>query len=371
MAHFIACTKTDDAINVANLFFKEIVRLHGMPRKIVSDRDAKFLSHFWRTLWAKLGTKLLFSTTCHPQTDGLIEVVNRTLSTLLRALIKKNLRTWEDCLPLVEFAYNRNIHSTTGFSHFEIVYGFNPLTPLDLLSLPLSVQVDMDGERKAEFFKDLHAKVRVQIEKKTQHYMKVANKGRIKVIFEPGDWVWFHLRKERFPEKRKSKFLPRGDGAFQVLERINNNVYKLDLPSEYGNVSATFNVSYLFDSDADLRTNPFQGRGDDAPRAYHGLEEHNEDHGEDEQGLQGSKDKLEEHGGCAQLVPSSKEMPKMPFDPLKMPLGPMTRARSKKFKDALTSFVRTHLKDLKSFDEDKGKNIPIDSKLVTLLAIDG
>ncbi|OMO99181.1 reverse transcriptase [Corchorus capsularis] len=277
MAHFIACTKTDDAINVTNLFFKEIVRLHGMPRTIVSDRDAKFLSHFWRTLWAKLGTKLLFSTTCHPQTDGQTEVVNRTLSTLLRALIKKNLRTWEDCLPHVEFAYNRSIHSTTGYSPFETVYGFNPLTPLDLLSLPLSVQVDMDGQRKADYFRELPARVRAQIEKKTQHYMKNANKGRKEVIFEPGDWVWLHLRKEKFPEKRKSKLLPRGDGPFQVLERINNNAYKLDLPNEYGTVSAIFNVSdsSLFDSDANLRTNPFQGRGDDAPRAYHGLEEHN------------------------------------------------------------------------------------------------
>ncbi|OMO62190.1 Homocysteine S-methyltransferase [Corchorus capsularis] len=122
----------------------------------------------------------------------------------------------------------------------------------------------------------------------------------------------------------------------------------------------------------------FPSEDGDAPRAYHGLEEHNGDHGEDEQGLQGSKDKLEEHGGCAQLVPISKEMTKMPFDPLKMPLGPMTRARAKKFKDALTSFVQTHLEELKtievqlkSFDEDKGKNVPIDSKLVTLLAIDG
>ncbi|OMO90520.1 reverse transcriptase [Corchorus capsularis] len=282
MAHFIACTKTDDAINVANLFFKEIVRLYGMPRTIVSDRDAKFLSHFWRTLWAKLGTKLLFSITCHPQTDGQTEVVNRTLSTLLRALIKENIRTWEDCLPHVEFAYNRSIHSTTGHSPFETVYGFNPLTPLDLLSLPLSVQVDMDGQRKADYVRELHARVRAQIEKKTQHYMKVAKKGRKEIIFEPGDWVWLHLRKGSL-KKRKSKLLPRGDGPFQVLERINNNAYKLDLSSEYGNVSATFNVSdlSLFDSDADLRRNHFQGRGDDAPRAYHVLEEHigaNEDH---------------------------------------------------------------------------------------------
>ncbi|RDY09018.1 hypothetical protein CR513_06694, partial [Mucuna pruriens] len=116
MAHFIACSKTNDATHVADLFFKEVVRLHGLPRTIVSDRDVRFLGHFWRTLWNKLGTKLL------------------TLATLIRAIIQKNLKSWEKCLPYVEFAYNRIVHSTSSYSPFEIVYGFNPLIPLDIFA---------------------------------------------------------------------------------------------------------------------------------------------------------------------------------------------------------------------------------------------
>ena len=90
----------------------------------------------------------MFSTSCHPQIDGQTEVVNKTLSTLLRTLIQKNLKTWDDYFPFIEFAYNRSVHSTTNLSPFEIVYGFNPLTPLNLLPLPVNERKSLDGRQK-------------------------------------------------------------------------------------------------------------------------------------------------------------------------------------------------------------------------------
>ena len=318
MAHFIACHKTDDASHIADLFFKEIVRLHGMPRTIVSDRDAKFLSYFWKTLWGKLGTKLLFSTTSHPQTDGQTEVVNRTLSTLLRAIIQKNLKTWADCLPHVEFAYNRCVHSATKFSPFDIVYGFNPLTPLDLTPLPLSERINLDGKKKADFVKQIHEKAKQHIERRTEQYVKQANKGRKKVIFEPGDWVWLHMRKDRFPEQRRSKLQPRGAGPFRVLERINDNAYKLELPGEYG-VSASFNVSDLssFDVGDDLRANHRQEGENDANKVAH--------------------PSLHDGEVTSEIGGTQGQHPR---DPLGLPIGPITRLRAKRFKEALNGLMQ-------------------------------
>jgi len=87
-------------------------------KTMVSDRDTKFLSHFWLTLWRKMGTHLKFSTTCHPQTDGRAEVTNRTLGTLLRVLVKKNIKAWDELLPHAEFAFNRTPSKATGLSPF-------------------------------------------------------------------------------------------------------------------------------------------------------------------------------------------------------------------------------------------------------------
>jgi hypothetical protein len=114
--------------------------------------------------------KLLFSIAYHPQTDGQMEVVNRTLSTTLRAVLKDNLRLWEECLQYIEFAYNRYIHSTTKLSLFMVVYGFNPRAPIDLLSLPPSEIVNLDVTQRSEFILKLHETTKLQIEKMNEMY---------------------------------------------------------------------------------------------------------------------------------------------------------------------------------------------------------
>jgi hypothetical protein len=94
MAHLIPCQKTSDAPHVVNLFFKEVVRLHGLPQSIVSDKDKKFVGHFWRTLWKNLGMELSFIS-YHPQTHGQIEVVKKSLGNLLRSLVIEHYNKWD------------------------------------------------------------------------------------------------------------------------------------------------------------------------------------------------------------------------------------------------------------------------------------
>jgi len=182
MAHFVPCHTTQDASHIANLYFKEIVRLHGIPKSMVSDRGTEFLSHFWLTLWSKLGTHLKFSTTCHPQT----EVTNQTLGTLLRVLVRKNIKAWDELLPYAEFAFNRAPCKSTHLSPFQLVYGYNPKTPLDLTPIPTTSKFSWEAEKRAKEIKELHAQGRERIQKSNAQAMHQAKKHKREAHFQLG-----------------------------------------------------------------------------------------------------------------------------------------------------------------------------------------
>jgi len=156
MAHFVPCRKTSDATYVAHLFFNEIVRLHGLPTTILSDRDVKFTGHFWRTLWKKMNTQLSYSSAYHPQTDGQTEVVNRSLGNLLRNLVRENSRMWDRVLAQAEFAYNDLSNRSTGLSPFQILYGMHPRGVHELRDPGLQERRSADGEDFANAMRDLH-----------------------------------------------------------------------------------------------------------------------------------------------------------------------------------------------------------------------
>ena len=122
-AHFIpvkSMHKTDD---IANIFMKEIFKLHGLPKAIVSDRDVKFTSNFWKELFVDLGTQLNFGTTYNPHTDGYTERVNHVLEDMFHMYVMDKTTKWEDYLHLVEFAYNNGQKPSLGIGSYEALYG--------------------------------------------------------------------------------------------------------------------------------------------------------------------------------------------------------------------------------------------------------
>ena len=130
MVHYAPCRKKIDAPGMASLFIREVVRHHGWPSVVISDRDPRFDADFWRAVLAGSGTELKMSTPYHPETDGQTERANRTLLQMLRKFAVPAGNTWEEELPWLEFAYNDSEQSSTGFAPFFLCTGRDPRVPL-------------------------------------------------------------------------------------------------------------------------------------------------------------------------------------------------------------------------------------------------
>nr|XP_043611666.1 uncharacterized protein LOC122583313 [Erigeron canadensis] len=184
------------------------------------------------------------------------------------SLMVKTLKDWDLKLAHAEFAFNRAPNYSISKSPFEICYGVNPLTPIDLIPFLFEPKTSIETEARAKEIKKIHQQVKARIEKTNADYKVRANKHRKQSSFAPGDLVWVHLRKERFPSRRKNKLMPRAEVPFKILERYGENAYKVELLGEMA-VSSTFNVgdlmSYLEDEyHEDLRTSPSSEGENDA-----------------------------------------------------------------------------------------------------------
>jgi len=129
-AHFLAMNLRMSLAKLAQLYIKEIVRLHGVPSSIVSDRDPRFTSRFWQTLQSAMGSKLTMSSAYHPQTDGQSERTIQLLEDLWRTCILDHLGAWDEVLPLIEFTYNNSFHASIGMPPYEALYCRRCRTPL-------------------------------------------------------------------------------------------------------------------------------------------------------------------------------------------------------------------------------------------------
>ncbi|KAI9174834.1 hypothetical protein LWI28_023368 [Acer negundo] len=253
MVHFIPCKKTTDAVKVTQLFFREIYRLHGLPSSIVSDRDTRFLSHFWRCLWKMVNTRLDFSSAYHPQTDGQTEVVNRALGDLLRCLVGENVRSWDLKLSQAEFAHNHAVNRSTGFSPFQVVYSLVPRSPIDLILLPSKTRVHGKAEDFVQGLHEVHKQVQENLLQSVEKYKLAADKKRRHLEFDVGDFVWAVLTKDRFAVGEYNKLAAKKIGPLEIVEKINPNAYRLKLPSHI-RTHNVFNVKHLI---------PFHGDSSD------------------------------------------------------------------------------------------------------------
>jgi hypothetical protein len=248
MLHIIPTTTTVTAPDLAKLFFKEIIRLHGIPSSIISDRDPRFTSSFWQQIWKQLGTKLAMSTAYHPQTDGQTERANRTIEEMLRAYVNRKQNDWDQYLTAIELAYNNSKQASTGYSPFYLNYGQHP-------SIPLSKLIDSENNNNnlinnataelllEQLFSDLElARNNILIaQERQQHY---TNLNRKDISFQVGDQVLLSTSDLRLKMKITPKLTSRYIGPFKIKKVLSRLNYELELPSSI-HIHPVFHISKL------------------------------------------------------------------------------------------------------------------------------
>jgi transposase InsO family protein len=229
--HFVPSHTTDSASQVARIFFDQVFRLHGMPTTIVSDRDTKFTSRFWKELSRLMDVHLAMSTAFHPQTDGQTERANRTLITMLRNFVDQRQSNWDLLLSAAEFATNNATNASTGVSPFFLNSGSHPNMPMSLLTPAPGPNPLVNEFVQAQSEALILAKESLAVAQERQ--AASADIHRREHDFKIGDRILLNLENITLPSDRtrtSQKLLARFAGPHTIIEQLSPVSFRLDLP---------------------------------------------------------------------------------------------------------------------------------------------
>ena len=241
--HLIPTVKTVTAEETAKLFLSHVYQYHGMPKVIISDRDPKFTSGFWKSFCKRLDLDSRYSTAFRPQTDGQTERANKVVEEVLRHFIDGTHKNWEDLLPLIAFAMNNAKSSTTGETPFYLNYGTHPNTPLNL-GLPEGKIPSLEV-----IFQDMNdtlTRIRTLMKAAQDRQKSYADARFLRPhTFQTNDLVMLSTKNIKFAHGKK-KFHPKYIGPFPIESVIgtHRNAVRLQLPSSY-KIHPVFHVSLL------------------------------------------------------------------------------------------------------------------------------
>jgi hypothetical protein len=241
-AHFVPCKESMDAHALSKLFLKEVYRIHGAPKDVVSDRGPTLVSAVFKAFLKKLGCTVKATSAYHPQGDGQTERVNQPIEDFLRCFVSYQQDDWSELLPLAEFAYNNHVHSSTHNSPFFVTYGFHPHPEPTIASNGAVPSVDRHVEQLQTIRAELQAEIRHAQEDYTRHYNKYVQDNP--ESFKPGELVW--LRRRNIKTKRPSDKLDyRKIGPFPIKCAHGSVAFELVLPPNLARLHPTFHVSLL------------------------------------------------------------------------------------------------------------------------------